>query len=48
MPRRANRHYSTDMAAYRCDECGFWHVGQNTGLKQPVKTIRNNHQLRFS
>ena len=23
------------------------HVGQNTGLKQPVKTIRNNHQMRF-
>ena len=33
---------------YRCAHCGFWHVGQNTGLKQPVKTIRNNHQLRFS
>ena len=21
---------------------------QRTGLKQPVKTIRNNHQLRFT
>ena len=28
--------------------CGFWHVGQNTGLKQPVKTIRNNHQMRLT
>ena len=27
--------------------CWFWHVGQNTGLKKPAKTIRNNHQLRF-
>ena len=45
--RRASRRYSTDIAAYHCAECGFWHVGQNTGLKQPVKTIRNNHQLRF-
>jgi rubrerythrin len=35
-------------APYRCAVCGFWHAGQNTGLKQPVKTIRNNHQLRFT
>ena len=26
---------------------GGWHVGQNTGLKQPVKTIQHKHELRF-
>ena len=44
--KRSTNKHSQPMSTYRCDLCGFWHVGQNTGLKQPVKTIRNNHQLR--
>lgn len=46
--RRASRRYSTGMAAYHCAECGCWHVGQKTGLKKPVKTIYDNHQLRMT
>ena len=45
--KRARQRTEKPLAPYRCAHCGFWHVGQNTGLKQPVKTIRNNHQLRF-
>ena len=44
--KRARQRTEKPLAPYRCAHCGFWHVGQNTGLKQPVKTIRNNHQLR--
>ena len=46
--KRARRRTEKTLAHYRCNLCGQWHVGQNTGLKQPVKTIRNNHQLRFT
>ena len=44
--KRARQRTEKPLAPYRCAHCGCWHVGQNTGLKQPVKTIRNNHQLR--
>ena len=44
--KRARQRTEKPLAPYRCAHCGFLHVGQNTGLKQPVKTIRNNHQLR--
>lgn len=46
--KRARQRTEKPLAPYRCDLCGFWHVGQNTGLKKPGKTIRNNHQMRFS
>ena len=45
--KRARRRTEKTLAPYRCDLCGQRHVGQKSGLKQPVKTIRNNHQLRF-
>jgi len=32
--------------AYRCQDCGGWHVGTPSGRKAPIKTIRNNHQVR--
>ena len=34
------------LTPYRCNECGQWHVGTRSGLKRPVKTIYDNHQLR--
>ncbi len=46
--KRARRRTEKTLSPYRCAACGQWHVGQNSGLKKPVKTIRNNHQLRFS
>lgn len=46
--KRARRRTEKALAPYRCDLCGQWHVGQKSGLKKPAKTIRNNHQLRFT
>ena len=46
--KRARQRTEKPLAPYRCAVCGFWHVGQNTGLKKPAKTIRNNHQMRFA
>lgn len=45
--KRARQHTEKPLALYRCAHCGFWHVGQNTGLKQPIKTIQHKHELRF-
>ena len=44
--KRARRRTETPLKPYRCALCGAWHVGQGSGLKQPVKTIYNNHELR--
>ena len=45
---RARRHTETPIAPYRCTVCGGWHVGTRSGLKRPVKTIYDNHQLRMT
>ena len=46
--KRARRRTDKALAPYRCTVCGQWHVGQKSGIKKPVKTIQNNHQMRFS
>ena len=46
--KRARRRTETILKPYRCAECGQWHVGQSNGLKRPVKTIYDNHQMRFT
>lgn len=46
--KRARRRTEKTLAPYRCNLCGQWHVGQNSGLKKSAKTIRNNHQMRFT
>jgi len=33
------------VSAYRCQECGGWHVGTSGSLRQRVKTIYSNHQM---
>ena len=45
--KRARQRTEKPLAPYRCAHCGFWHVGQNTGLKKPIKTIQHKHELRF-
>ena len=45
--KRARRRTEKTLAPYRCDLCGQWHVGQNAGLKKPIKTIQHKHELRF-
>ena len=44
--KRARRRTEKPLGPYRCDLCGFWHVGQNPGLKKPIKTIHHKHELR--
>lgn len=41
---------STDkpLVPYRCDFCGMRHVGQSNGMKRRIKTVYDNHQLRFT
>ena len=43
--RRASRHYSTGMAAYRCDECGAWHFGHHYSHKTPMPVMRRDHHI---
>ena len=43
--RRASRHYSTGMAAYRCAECGSWHFGHHYSHKQQLPAIRRDHHI---
>ena len=45
--KRARRRTEKSLTPYRCAICGQWHVGQNSGMKKPVKNISNNHQMRF-
>ena len=46
--QRARRRTESPLAPYRCKECGGWHVGQNTGMQRRVKTIYDNHRMRFT
>ena len=44
--KRARNRTELPLTPYLCAECGQWHVGTRSGLKRPVKTIYDNHQLR--
>ena len=46
--KRTRRRTDKALVPYRCDHCGHWHVGQSNGMKRRVKTIYDNHQLRFT
>lgn len=45
--KRSTNKHSQPMSTYRCAICGALHLGKPNRPKKPVKTIRNNHQLRF-
>lgn len=45
---RASRTYETPMTEYRCSECGAWHVGSRTHKPQPMRWVRNDHELRIT
>lgn len=44
---RRLRERDKHVQAYRCVECGGWHVGTSSGLKRPKKTLRTNHQIHY-
>lgn len=46
--KRARRRTEKPLVPYQCSLCGQWHVGQGNGMKRRVKTIYDNHQLRFT
>lgn len=46
--KRARRRTEKPLVPYHCNLCGMWHVGQSNGMKRRVKTIYDNHQLRFA
>lgn len=46
--KRARRRTDKALVPYRREHCGQWHVGQSNGMKRRVKTVYDNHQLRFT
>ena len=46
LAKRASRKYEQPMQAYRCVQCGAWHVGSHTHKARPLRQINNNHELR--
>lgn len=45
---RSNKKHSKPMSTYRCAICGVLHLGAPNRARQPVKAIRNTHQMRFT
>lgn len=45
---KASRRYERPMTAYRCDQCGAWHVGSHTHKPQPMRLIHRFHELRLT
>lgn len=41
----ASRRYSQAMTAYRCKDCGAWHIGHPAGLKAPIPLIARKNRV---
>lgn len=48
LAQRASRSHEQPMQAYRCAQCGAWHVGSKIHKPQPLRWINNNHELRMT
>jgi len=46
--KRSNKKHGKPMSKYRRAICGALHLGAPSRAKKPLKTINNNHELRFS
>ena len=46
--KKASRRTERPMTAYRCPDCGAWHVGSHTHKPQPMRWVNNNHQMRLT
>lgn len=44
--KKASRRTEQPMTAYRCHECGAWHVGSHIHNPQPLRLIHRFHELR--
>lgn len=47
LAKRASRSYDKPMSVYRCTACGCWHVGTAIHKPQPMRWVRNDHELRL-
>mgnify|MGYP006867375168 FL=1 len=47
LARRSSARHDHAMTAYRCSECGAWHLGQPAKRAKPLPFINRNHQVRF-
>lgn len=45
LARRSSAAYTRPMTAYKCPECGAWHLGQPGRLRRPLPIINRNHQV---
>ena len=45
LAKRASRSYDKPMSAYRCERCGWWHVGTATPRPQPMRLVGSNHHF---
>ncbi|MFD2755976.1 hypothetical protein [Comamonas terrae] len=46
--KRSSASHSKPMTAYRCNECGEWHLGQPAPRKRRIPIIKPNHSMRLS
>lgn len=44
LARRSSAKYDCAMTAYRCPDCGAWHLGSSSKLRRPLPLILRNHQ----
>ena len=45
--KRSTNKHGKPMSTYRCATCGALHLGAPSRPKRQLKTISNNHELRF-
>lgn len=49
LAKRSSKAWSQPCTAYKCHECGQWHIGMPKASKRherPIPVINNNHQFR--
>lgn len=47
LARRSSAKHECAMTAYRCPDCGAWHLGRPAKRPKPLPFINRNHQVRF-
>lgn len=45
LARRSSAKYDCSMTAYRCPDCGAWHLGTRMKKPRPLPIINRNHQV---
>jgi len=45
--RRSSARHERAITAYRCAECGAWHLGGSSKLRRPLPIINRIHHVRF-